>query len=221
MYTNIDTNHALEKIAHFLRTSPLCRDCPAGAIICGLEILMRNNVFKFGDTFWIQKEGTAMGTPPAPTYATLYYGIHEMDFVPLFHHSLAAYYRYIDDCLALWIHHPDPIVAQQNLLAFKEAMNSYGKLTWEFTPLAKTVPFLDLTLVITETGIQTRLFKKELNLYLYIPPHSAHSPGVLCGLVIGMTLQIVRLTAALQDKKTALRSFFLRLCNRGYSSDIL
>jgi hypothetical protein len=221
MYTNIDTDHALVKIAHFLRTSPLCKDCPSGAIICGLEILMRNNVFKFGDTFWIQEQGTAMGTPPAPNYATLYFGIHELDIAPHFNTVLAAYFRYIDDCLALWIHHPDPIVDQHNLLAFKEAMNSYGKLTWEFTPLAKTVNFLDLTISIAETGIQTRLFEKELNLYLYIPPHSAHSPGVLRGLVIGMTLRILRLTTALQDKRTALRSFYLRLCNRGYSSEIL
>jgi hypothetical protein len=221
MYTNIDTDHALQKIAHFLRTSPLCRDCPSGAIICGLEILMRNNLFKFGDTFWIQKEGTAMGTPPAPNYATLYFGIHEMDIAPLFREMLAAYFRYIDDCLALWIHHPDPLVDAQNLAAFKEAMNSYGKLTWEFTPLSQSVDFLDLTLEITESGIQTKLFEKELNLYLYIPPHSAHSPGVLRGLVIGMTLRILRLTTALQDKKTALRSFFLRLCNRGYAAEKL
>ena len=221
MYTNIDTDHALEKIAHFLRSSPLCRDCPSGAIICGLEILMRHNVFKFGDTFWIQKQGTAMGTPPAPNYATLYFGIHELDIAPRFQSSIAAYHRYIDDCLTVWIHHPDPAVDQQNLTAFQEAMNSYGKLAWEFTPLEKTVHFLDLTLTITERGIQTRLFEKEMNLYLYIPPHSAHSPGVLRGLVIGMTLRIVRLTTALQDKKNSLRSFFLRLCNRGYSSDTL
>jgi hypothetical protein len=96
---------------------------------------------------------------------------------------------YIDNCLVLWIHHPDPIVNQQNLLAFKESINSYGKLTWEFTHLTKTVNFLDFTIVITKTGILTRLFEKELkNLYFYIPPYSAHSPGVLCGLIIGKTL---------------------------------
>jgi hypothetical protein len=49
-------------------------------------------------------------------------------------------------------------------------MNSYSKLTWEFTPLSKRVEFMDLTLAITTTGIQLSLYVKELNLYLYIPP---------------------------------------------------
>jgi hypothetical protein len=114
MYTNININHALEKITHFLQTSPLCRDCSASAVIYGLEILTRNNFFKFGDTFWIQEEGTTMGTLPPPDYATLYFGIHELDIGPLFCENLAAYFCYIDDCLLLWIHHPDPTINLQN-----------------------------------------------------------------------------------------------------------
>ena len=218
MYTNIDTDHALEKIAVFLRTSPLCRGCPANEIIKGLRIIMRNNVFKFGNTFWLQQDGTAMGTPPAPDYATLYFGIHELEIGPTFAHSLIAYFRYIDDCIGLWKHHPDPNVDLQNWNDFKFAMNTYGKLTWVFTPLSKRVDFMDLTLSITDTGIHSKIFEKKLNLYLYIPPHSAHSPGVLRGLIIGMISRIFRLTTDWRDKKIAIRAFFLRLSNRGYAS---
>jgi hypothetical protein len=221
MYTNIDTDHALEQIAIFLRTSPLCRDCPANEIIKGLQIIMRNNVFKFGDTFWIQQDGTAMGTPPAPDYATLYFGIHELAILPNFSASIIAYYRYIDDCLGFWHHHPDPNVDLANWHAFQTAMNSFGKLTWTFTPLSKRADFLDLTLSITASGITTYIFEKKLNLYLYIPPHSAHAPGVLRGLIIGMIGRIYRLTTAWKHKKIALRAFFIRLSNRGYSSTSL
>jgi hypothetical protein len=97
-------------------------------------------------------------------------------------------------------------------------MNTYGKLTWQFTPHSKWVNFMDLTLSITKTGIRSRIFKKNLNLYLYIPPHSAHSPGVLHGLIIGMISHIFCLTTDWQDKKIAIRAFFLRLSNCGYAS---
>ena len=73
MYTNIDTKHAIDVITYFFKTT----DFPARAcidhvaVIEGLKIIMYHNIFKFDDKYWIQLCGTAMGTPPAPSYATL------------------------------------------------------------------------------------------------------------------------------------------------------
>ena len=47
-----------------------------------LEIVMRNKLMKFGNEFRKQSAGTVMGKPPAPAWATIFEGLHELDFFP-------------------------------------------------------------------------------------------------------------------------------------------
>jgi hypothetical protein len=57
--------------------------------------------------------------------------------------------------------------------------------------------------------LELSYLKKKLNLYLYIPPHSAHPPpGVLCGLITGMLKHIYRLTTDAADKKSSVVDLF-------------
>jgi DNA-binding MarR family transcriptional regulator len=217
MYTNIDTDHALPVISNFLRYSSHCSDIDAEPIICALELIMRNNMFKFGDTYWLQTTGTAMGTPPACMYAILYYGIHELNFYPRFQSLVPLYKRYIDDVIGLWIMDNDPATDARNWAEFKEAL-PFGKLTWEFSERDTSVNFLDLTLTLDNHHVVTRLFEKPLNLYLYIPPHSAHPPGILRGMIYGYVTRVFRLTSKKSDCEASIRSFYRRLCDRGYSA---
>jgi hypothetical protein len=199
MYTNIDTNHALEVLEHFLANSPLCTGCPANAVITALDILMRQNVFKLGDTYWKQNSGTAMGTPPGANYAKLYYGTWEIEFTANFLENLALYCRYIDDGIGLWIHHPDPDIDRNSFASLQATMNSFGSLEWEFSELCKSIDFMDVHLYITPTGIKSSIYEKTTNLYLYLPPRSVDPPGVLTGLIIGMRKRIYALTTELDD----------------------
>ena len=43
-----------------------------------MTLIMRFDVFEAGDTFHHLTSGTAIGTPSAVTYATLYYGFYEI-----------------------------------------------------------------------------------------------------------------------------------------------
>ena len=102
-------------------------------------------------------------------------------------------------------------------------MQAYGSLEWEFTDRRKSADFLDLTISVKSNGtFKTKLFEKELNLYLYIPPHSAHPPGVLRGLITGMTKRIYRLTTDAAYQHSSVIDLFNRLLMRGHqASDIL
>ena len=42
-----------------------------------LEWVLTNNFIVFGDTYWLQIKGTAMGTPVAVTFANIYLGMLE------------------------------------------------------------------------------------------------------------------------------------------------
>ena len=54
---------------------------------------------------------------------------------------------------------------------FKNTMNSFPGLTWEFSQLSTLVDFMDMTItIIDQNHIETTLFKEKRNLHLYIPP---------------------------------------------------
>jgi hypothetical protein len=221
MYTNIDTNHALQVISGFLRYHSFCKDVNAEPIIKALEIVMQNNIFKFGDTFWIQYSGCAMGTPPACMYATIYFGINELAFYPRFQSLVPLYLRYIDDGIGAWLIQEDKAEDAIQWTRFKKAF-SYGNLRWIFSTREPSVDFLDLTITIDSTsGISTRIYEKPRNLYLYIPPHSAHQPGILRSMTTGMIKRFFILCSHRSDFEHSVKSFFNRLCNRGYCPFVL
>ena len=147
---------------------------------------MLNNVFRIGDTYWIQLTGTTMGTPPAPVYAILFFGIHELNFLLQFTPSLVLYHHYIDDVFGVWCHHPNPNNYDITRKHFQSTMNTYDNLTWTFTPRSLSTNFMDRTITISPTGFSTAIHEKPLNLYQYPPPHSSHEPGITKGFITGL-----------------------------------
>ena len=89
--------------------------------------------------------------------------------------------RFIDDIFGIWIDdgHVD------DWQDFQKETNNFGILSWEFEELSESVNFLDLTITIEHNRITTRTFQKALNLYQYIPPNSAHPPGMMEGIIYG------------------------------------
>ena len=77
MYTNIPTDCALEIISKYLRNNEYRFNYHAETLISALEIVMKNNIIKFGDDYKKQISCTVMGKPPAPPWAGIYEGIHE------------------------------------------------------------------------------------------------------------------------------------------------
>lgn len=224
MYTNIPTSDALRLIERYLQdNATLFPDIPIEALLSGLEIVMYNNLFDFGDTCWHQVSGTAMGTPPAPPYATLYYAIHEDEFLqdPVFADRLFFYRRFIDDVIGIFITDNDASRHIPPWLQLQSTMNSFPGLVWEFSELENTVNYMDLTISLTPYGVSTTLYEKPQNLHLYLPPHSCHPKGVISGLVLGGTYRIFSLCSDPTDVEQKCRSLYHKLLARGWKRNQL
>ena len=221
MYTNIRTEPALEAISAYLFENRSKYSYCAQALVDALHIVFRNNYFKFGDTFWKQISGTAMGTPPAPPWATIFYALYENELVPRWQSRIPFYKRFIDDVIGIWLSHPDPDEDRRLWNAFELDMNQWHGLKWDCETPSLSVNFMDLTISIEDGRAITTLYEKKRNLYLYIPPHSSHPKGVLTGLVFGQILRVRRLCSNKADADAKIQQFFSRLLARGHSRETL
>ena len=101
-------------------------------------------------------------------------------------------------------------------------IRNFHGLEWTFTPLARSdVAFMDMSLSIENDRVESTLYEKKLALYLYIPPNSAHPPGVTAGLVMGNVLRIMQLCTKKQDIQSRLDDFLGRMLNRGHQLSTL
>ncbi len=76
LYTNIPTDDGIQAVQEALcqTTSSNPSRPPVDHLIQLLDLVLRNNVFRFHETFYLQLQGTAMGTKVAPSYANIFMG---------------------------------------------------------------------------------------------------------------------------------------------------
>jgi hypothetical protein len=223
MYTNIRTGPALAHISHLLRQEDgrTFHHYDTQALIEAVELVFTNNILQFGDTYWQQVSGTGMGIAPAPPWATIYYALHENRIIPRWTSNVLLYRRFIDDIIGVWV--CDTCPERNNILwaQFKADMQQWHGLEWEFSGLSRSCNYMDLTLTITGRTIQSTLFEKAQNLYLYLPPHSSHPRGPLQSLIFGNILRIHRLCSTPNEIQKHSRAFLRRLINRGHNSSTI
>jgi hypothetical protein len=220
MYTNIDIKSGIITFEKLFDTydNLIPKDFPRELFIKVLRTIMENNIFTFGDTYWLQTQGTAMGTPAAPLYSILTFGYHEnTSILPNFKSQLIYYKRFIDDIFGIWIEDTkSPSQSEHIWNNFKEKINQFSILKWNIEPLTLSTTFMDLCITIKDDRIITTTYQKPLNLYLYIPPLSAHPPSCFKGLVTGELHRYWTQNTNEADFISITTKFILRLIQRGH-----
>ena len=218
MYTNISTEDGVKIVKEYLLLfqHEIDQSIPVDLLVSLIELVMKNNIFKFGDTWWHQKNGTAMGTPCACIYATLYFGFYERTLLlPKYKNNILLYKRQIDDILMIWIPN-SPNNTEWN--EFKRDLNSCSSLSWETETLSDSTHFLDLNIWIDKKDhkLAYSTYQKEMNLFLYIPPHSAHPNNTTKSLIYGLLKTYHRQNPNPSDFQQMSKLLFKRLQSRGH-----
>jgi hypothetical protein len=221
MYTYIDTDHALEVLRLFLeeleREGKLPTDFDIDMIMQAATLIMKWNLFEFGNTFFKQLLGTAMGTPVAVIWAMIYFWWHEKHrLIPRHGRRIPYMKRYIDDIYAIALVGGEDGFSKEKWEIFKKDINDFGILKWNVEDPSFSVDFLDLTLKIEDGNIVSKTYQKPTNLYQYICPNSAHPPWMIGGIVFSMLKRYYHQNTHVEDYWRVAMSFYKRLKDRGW-----
>ena len=212
MYTNIDTAHALLIIGIWLDSLDLPEGFPLEAVKEAMALVMRNNIFEWGDLYFLQLLGTAMGTSAACMWATIYFAVHEIGtIIPKYNDYLLLFCRFIDDIFGIWVGDRQGSLWDE----FKKDINSFGRLTWTFVEPSSSVDFLDLTISIEQGQVITKTFQKAMNLYQYVAPSSNHPPKMINGIIFSLLRTYMRQNMREADYQSVALKLFHRHAARG------
>ena len=162
-----------------------------------------------------------MGTPCACIYATLFFDYHERKTIlPKYKNNILLYQRQIDDILIIWVPSSEN---DKEWGDFVSDLNNCSFLNWETeTPATKT-HFLDLNLWINPSTrkINYSTYQKKMNLFLYIPTHSAHPKNTVKSLIYGLLHTYKRQNPNQKDFIQLANLLFKRLKVRGHQTNDL
>ena len=149
-----------------------------------------------------------MGTKVAPTYACLFMGYLEQEFLQNKWHGTQPKFwrRYIDDIWFIWED------TEENLEVFIANYDSKKK----------SVPFLDIQVSINNEGyIKTDLFTKETAICTYLLPSSSHPSHISRNIPYSLGYRLLRICSDKDDLKIRLNDLKKDLMSRDYHYKII
>jgi hypothetical protein len=211
LYPSIPIEWGIEQVRKVCEMAGVFTPQELDFLIELLRFVLENNYVEFDGKFWLQKTGTAMGTPVAVMYSIIV--LFSME-APITQHML-LYSRFIDDVCAL--------VRRREAQAFIDSFQAIcPSIQFDNVPsideFLREGVMLDCRIEITSEGLlNLKLFQKELNKYQYIAPFSGHSPHIFKNFIHNEVRRYRLLCTKDSDFNEMLDLFTKRLQARGYT----
>ena len=218
LYTNIEAKMGLEAVKKALANSEAFSPKVSAILLQLLHLLLQNNDFKFGISWFLQILGTAMGKPFAPEYANLAMWAWEVLALAACSMAPHLYLRYLDDIFIIWEH------STEDLLIFQNTLNSISphiQLTLEHS--LTSINFLDATVFkgarFMKSGVlDTKAFFKPTDTHTLLHRDSFHPPHTFKGIALSQAIRFNRLCTHPMHARAAYHTLSRALKARGYGT---
>lgn len=215
LYTNIPHDEGLAALRWSLNGRVDGAE-PSSDFLTGLaELVLTKNAFSFEGLHYLQIKGTAMGTRMAPSYANIFMGRLEQEFLSREPLQPFLWVRYIDDVFCIWLHGPD------QFCAFMERLQSAGPVGFTHAVSTSTVTYLDVDVSLVDGQFQTAVHVKPTNPQQYLHWDSCHPPHVKRSIPRSLSIRSHRLCSEPPKLESHLSNLKSKLADRGYPHHVI
>ncbi|CAJ0940184.1 unnamed protein product [Ranitomeya imitator] len=212
LYTSIEHTRGLYAVSVALAGSDMAPSC-IRFILALLEFILGRNFFLFGDDYFLQRRGTAMGSNVAPTYANIYMAVLEDEYVysSRFWCHVRGWRRYIDDIFLVWNGDRDEL---ESFLIHLNSVHPGLGFTMECS--RDRIQFLDTCVYKTGGCLQTDLYVKETDRNNLLYFSSEHPRRMIESLPWSQLLRVRRIVSCEDSVDDRLEEMCCKFLSRGY-----
>jgi hypothetical protein len=215
LYTNIPHIQGISANINALQRNP--PSISLDIIEYLMWFILGNNYFEFNGMYFHQKQGTAMGTAMAPSYANLFMAELELDLLSRYPLQPHLWLRFIDDIFMIWLHGP------KELTTFIEWLNQqHATIKFTAEHSMDQVNFLDLTVYKTDVGqLKTKTYHKPTDAGTYLHFSSCHPKSQRSSIPYSLYLSLKRNSTDQEEFLSSASHLTKTFEERGYPNSIL
>ena len=216
LYPSIPVSELKTRLAKYYVPHPDYQKLSFDHLKTLMEKLFMISFSMFNNTLYKQNKGLTMGTSCAPQLANLFLLSLELPLITSYTGLVSLFRRFLDDIFFVFVGTREQL---EQFLSHYENLHRNIKKTWVIS--TTNIPYRDIEIYKgkdfkTTRVLNTRVYQKPLNKFLYIPPFSFHSQHVFKAFMKGELIRYVHLSSSKQDFEKIRCEFFLHLLARRY-----
>lgn len=217
LYSNIPHKDGIKACQYFMGENGRTSTDSVQSISKLIELVLTKNHFQFNDEDYIQKLGTSMGTRMAPSYASLFMGKFEKEYLESCGVQPLLWLRFLDDIFMIWDD------SEEKLLQFFDELNKFHEtINFTYNYSKTNAVFLDVKIEKSDEGMLcTSVFEKDTNVHQYVEFSSCHPLSCKKGIPYSQAKRYRRITSDDDNLKRDLNRLETYFQARNYPADIL